>query len=129
MKTVKKILVSIVCMIAILGITNNVFALSGSEIKGKADSWIKKGSEQTPPITADEAWSKLLPIGQVLISVASVVLVICYMFLGVKYMFADPSGKADVKQRLIWLVIATVLIYGGVGIFTLVVTLMNSILA
>lgn len=51
------------------------------------------------------------------------------MFLGVKYMFADPSGKADVKQRLIWLVIATVVIYGGVGIFTLVVTLMNSILA
>lgn len=129
MKTVKKILVSIVCIIAISGITNSVFALSGSEIKDKADSWINQGNQNTPPITTEEAWSKLLPVGQVLISIASIILVICYMFLGVKYMFADPSGKADVKQRLIWLVIATVVIYGGVGIFTLVVTLMNSILA
>ena len=118
MKTVKKILVSIVCIIAISGITNSVFALSGSEIKDKADSWINQGNQNTPPITTEEAWS-----------IASIILVICYMFLGVKYMFADPSGKADVKQRLIWLVIATVVIYGGVGIFTLVVTLMNSILA
>lgn len=126
-KTIKKILL-LICTIAILGSTNNVFALSISDVKKQGDDWISGGSADAP-ITTDEALDKLLPIGQIMVSVASVILVICYMYLGIKYMMTDPSGKADIKQRLIFLVIATVLIYGGVGIFTVIVNLMNGILA
>lgn len=128
MKKLTITLLIIICITALLSTTNNVFALSGSDIKGDADAWISKGSQNTP-ITTDEAWEKLMPIGQILVAVASVVLVVCYMYLGIRYMLADPSGKADVKIRLIWLVIATVLIYGGIGIFRIVVKLMNSILS
>lgn len=127
MKKTIKILLITICAIFVLSITNNTFAMSASDIKGVADDWLQRG-EQSATITTNEAWNKIVPIGQLLVSIASVVLVICYMYIGIKYMMADPSGKADVKQRLIWLVIATVLIYGGVGIFTIVVNLMNSIL-
>lgn len=126
-KTIKTLLLTI-CTILILTTTNSVFALSGKDIKKDADDWLKRGSENAT-ISTEEAWKQLMPIGRILVAVASVVLVICYMYLGIKYMMADPSGKADVKQRLIWLVIATVLIYGGVGIFTIIINLMNSILA
>ena len=44
-------------------------------------------------------------------------------------MITDPQGKADIKQKLIGLVIATVIIYGGVGIFTIIINLFNSIFA
>ena len=44
-------------------------------------------------------------------------------------MSADPSGKADVKQKLIGLVIATVVIYGGIGLFTIIINVMNGIFA
>lgn len=128
MKKLTITLLLIIIITSLLGANNKTFALSGGMIKSDADAWISQGSANTP-ITTQEAWQKLMPVGRVLVSVASVVLVICYMYLGLRYMLADPSGKADVKVRLIWLVIATVLIYGGVGIFTVVVNLMNSILS
>jgi len=125
-KTIKTAVISIITAIILLA-SNSVFAMSGTDIKQNADDWLNRGSQNTP-ITTDEAWTKLIPVGRILVSIASVILVVCYMYLGIKYMMADPSGKADVKQRLIYLVIATTLIYGGVGIFTVVVNLMNSIL-
>ncbi len=125
-KTIKTAVISIITAIILLA-SNSVFAMSGTDIKQNADDWLNRGSQNTP-ITTDEAWTKLIPVGRILVSIASVILVVCYMYLGIKYMMADPSGKADVKQRLIYLVIATALIYGGVGIFTVVVNLMNSIL-
>jgi ABC-type Na+ efflux pump permease subunit len=127
MKKVKNILIVLSIIMCIYCTGNKVYASAG-QWKGQADSWLQNGM-QNPPITTEEAWEKLLPIGQILVAIASVVLVICFMYLGIKYMTADPSGKADVKQKLIGLVVATVVIYGGMGIFAIIVNLMNSILA
>ena len=125
----KKIIMTLIVVIALIFVaTNDVFALSASEMKGQADNWLEQGGANAT-ITTGKAWLKLKPIGQILVGIASAVLVVCFMYLGIKYMIADPSGKADVKQRLIWLVIATVVIYGGVGIFTIIVNVMNSVLA
>lgn len=126
MKKIKNILIILSIIMIMFCANNQVFASAG-KWKGQADSWLQNGMQNTP-ITTQEAWSKLLPVGQVLVAIASVVLVICFMYLGIKYMAADPSGKADVKQKLIGLVIATVVVYGGIGIFTIIVNLMNSIL-
>lgn len=125
MKKTIKIALLVISLLTVLSLTNNVFA---SDIKQSADNFIEKG-EQEIPITTQEVWNQLLPIAQILVTIGSIVLVICFMYLGLKYMMADPSGKADVKQKLIGLVIATVVIYGGIGIFTILVNLMNSILA
>ena len=128
MKKIIKIGTMLVCAtLILLSLENNAYASTAGSMKNKADEWINQGS-QNPPITTDEVWGKLLPIGQVLISIGSVVLVGCFMYLGVKYMLTDPSGKADIKQKLIGLVIATVVIYGGIGIFTILVNLMNNLL-
>ena len=113
-------------IIFIILFSNKVWALQN--IKDAGDSFLNKGMTSAP-ITVDEAWQKLLPIGQVLIAIASIVLVITYMYLGIQYMITDPQGKANIKQRLIGLVLATVIIYGGVGIFTIIITLFNSIFA
>lgn len=129
MKKNTKIGTMLICIITILlSLGNSAYATTAGDMKDKADDWINKGS-QNPPITTDEAWGKLLPMGQALIAIGSVVLVGCFMYLGIKYMTTDPSGKADIKQKLIGLVLATVVIYGGIGIFTIIVNLMNSIFA
>lgn len=127
MKKVKNLIIVLSITLAMF-FTNNEVLASASEWKGQADKWLENGMVNTP-ITTYEAWVKLLPIGQILVAMASVVLVICFMYLGLKYMTAEPSGKADVKQKLIGLVVATVVIYGGMGIFTIIVNLMNSITA
>ena len=124
----RKILTLSVLSIIFTSIKNNVFALSAGGIKTEADGWIKNGM-QNSPITTDIAWKELLPIAQILLEIGSGILVGCFMWLGIKYMVTDPSGKADIKQKLIGLVVATVVIYGGVGIFTIIVNVLNSILA
>lgn len=129
MKKLKKRITILLIALSIICMKSNVLAMSAQNIKEQGDDWINKGEQTTPPITTSEAFNLLLPVGQLLVGIASVVLVICYMWLGIKYMTTDPSGKADIKQKLIGLVIATVLIYGGVGIFAIIVNLMNSILA
>ena len=123
-KKIKKIIIPIILFIILF--SNKVFALQ--DIKDSGDSFLDKGTASAP-ITVDEAWEKLLPIAQVLLAIASVVLVITYMYLGIQYMITDPQGKANIKQKLIGLVVATVIIYGGVGIFTIIITLFNSIFA
>ena len=124
-KILKKSIAPIITLMAIM-FNNEVFAFG--DIKEDGDSFISKGSTSSP-ITVQEAWDNLLPIAQILLAIASVVLVIAYMYLGIQYMITDPQGKADIKQKLIGLVIATVVIYGGVGIFTLIINLFNSIFA
>lgn len=124
-KFLKRITIPITAFLTIL-FSNKVFALG--DIKDAGDSFISQGSASSP-ISVQEAWDQLLPIAQILLAIASVVLVIAYMYLGIQYMITDPQGKADIKQKLIGLVIATVVIYGGVGIFTLIINLFNSIFA
>lgn len=125
MKKIKKVLYVII-LIAIIFSSNQVFALQN--IKDAGDDFISQGSTSSV-ITTEEAWDILGPIGQVLVAIASVVLVIAYMYLGIQYMITDPQGKANIKQKLIGLVIATVLIYGATGLFAIIINLGNSIFA
>ena len=124
-KTLKKIAILIVTILVVM-CSNKVLALS--DIKDAGDSFISQGSTSAP-ITTQDAWDILKPLAQILVGIASVVLVIAYMYLGIQYMITDPGGKADIKQKLIGLVIATVLIYGGIGIFAIIINLFNSIFA
>lgn len=128
MKTKLKTMIMSTIILTILLTGSQVFALSASSIIGDANNWLNEGASDSK-ISTDEAWQVLKPIGQILVAIGSVVLVICFMYLGIKYMSADPSGKADVKQKLIGLVIATVVIYGGIGLFTIIINLMNGIFA
>lgn len=128
MKTKLKAIIMSTIMLVILLAGSQVFAMSASSIIGDANQWLNDGTSDSK-ISTDEAWEVLKPIGQILVAIGSVVLVICFMYLGIKYMSADPSGKADVKQKLIGLVIATVVIYGGIGLFTIIINVMNGIFA
>ena len=122
-----KILCIIIMLMLYIICTNVTFASSATELKGDADSWINKGMTDTP-ISTSVAWSKLMPIGQILVACGGVVLVSMFMWLGIKYMVTDPSGKANIKEKLIGLIVASVIIYGGMGLFAIIVSLMNNIL-
>ena len=105
---------------------NRCFALEN--IKSQGDDFLNQGSSESP-ISTDEAWEILRPIAVALVAIASVVLVIANMYMGIQYMITDHKGKDNIKQKLIGLIIATVLIYGGMGLFSIIINLFNSIFA
>ena len=48
--------------------------------------------------------------------------------LGIKYMLApDANERAKIKSNLIWFVIAMFIVYGGVGIYNIVIRTLNGI--
>ena len=95
------------------------YGLSFGGMKGDADNFINKGTNG----------QKITPIGNVLVLIATIVLVVVGMIMGLKYMIGGTDQKANMKEKLIWYIISIALVYGAVGIFTIVVNIMNNILS
>ena len=61
----------------------------------------------------------------VVIGLATVLIVGTIM--GIQWITATPDKQAKLKQQLIGLVVATVVIFGAVGIWSLVKTIMDNV--
>ena len=129
MKNRTKILSVILVIAVILGVftipVNATTVPSFSEIVNQGRAF----TNQTPVITEGEAVAQLVPVGQILVGIASVVLVCVGLVMGAKYMWAGANERAQLKQKLIWYVISIVVVYGGIGIFLMLRQVMETVLA
>lgn len=83
--------------------------LKGTDISGsKAEQSVKK------------VWGTLLLVLQALAVAA-------FCFAGVTYMFASADTKANLKNRMVGLMVGAVLVFGATGIINLVVSVMNGV--
>ena len=119
MKKVKKIALSVGLALA----SSNIFvgaanAKSFTEIISESSQFVKPSG--TPPITIESAAIDLQPLTNVLFTVATTVLVIVGLVLGIKYMMSEPNDKSKIKEKVIWYFIAIILVYAGVAIAQLV---------
>ena len=100
--------------------------LSSGTILSEGKDFIDKGRDQTP-IKWDEIKKNILPIAHILVAIATVVFMVVGMIMGIKYMISGADERAGIKQKLIWLIIAMVVVYGATGIYNLVVEIMQNI--
>lgn len=103
--------------------SNNIFvgttsAKSFTEIISESSQFVKPSG--TPPITIESAATDLQPLTNVLFTIATTVLVIVGLVLGIKYMMSEPNDKSKIKEKVIWYFIAIILVYAGVAIAQLV---------
>ena len=127
MKILKKIVLLLAIVALITIIPTRVSAVSSfSQMQSQANSWLQQGSA-SQPITETEIKEKLLPIANILVGIATIVFLIVGSILGAKYMMSGADDKAKLKEKLIWFVIAMVAVYGAVGIFNLIINVMNEI--
>ena len=56
-------------------------------------------------------------IGQILVGVGVTIIFISFAIMGIKWIVASPDQKAKLKEQLIGLVIASIVIFGAVGIW------------
>ena len=90
------------------------------------DGWIQNGNEfiqkgqSKNPINTNEVKNAVIPIGQALVAIATVVLVVITVVMGIKYMMCTSSDeKAKLKTQLIGLVVSTIVIFGAQTIWAL----------
>ena len=120
-----KIIVTIVMLLNVLPIIDsNVYASSlFGNIQSSAENFLQTGKDNQK-ITAATAKDKILPIANMLVAIATVVFLIVGGIMGVQYMLDGANERAQLKQKLIWFVIAVVVVYGAAGIFNIAVSIM-----
>ena len=126
---IKLILLPIIIIFSIMFFspTQSLAFPTFDDMASQAQSWIDSGKNGN--IVSEQKVSEiLLPIGQFMMGVAILVLIIVTIILGIKYMSADPSTQAKLKQQMIGLVVAAVVIFGAVGIWRLVYSFMNDLI-
>ena len=126
---IKLILLPIIIIFSIIFFnpTESLAFPTFDEMVSQAESWVD--SRKNGNIVSEQKVSEiLLPIGQFLMGVAILVLIIVTIILGIKYMSADPSTQAKLKQQMIGLVVAAVVIFGAVAIWRLVYSFMNDLI-
>lgn len=127
-KTIKifSIVSTIILLFFIMPVQTQAFD-GFDEIKSKSDQWINKG-KNAGYISDSDISKVMLPIGRFLVAVGVIAVIGSTIFLGIKYMSAqDPSTQAKVKQSLIGLVVAAIIIFGAYGIWRLVYNFMDGI--
>ena len=62
-----------------------------------------------------------------LVAIGSVVLVIVTTIMGIKYIMGGPDKRAQLKQQLVGLVVATIVIFAAQAIWALVYNFMTDL--
>lgn len=101
---------------------------------GQAQNFISMGEQggsqgKETPLSSEEISSVLRPIGEILVAIGAVVLVVVTIMMGIKYMTGNPDDKGKLKQQLVGLIVAIVVIFGAWGIWAFVYNLMSNISA
>lgn len=99
--------------------------LSISGILDKGSSFIDQGQAQSN-VTENSLIDDFLPIGRVLVAIATATVVIVMAIMGIRWITATPEQQATLKKQLIGLVVSIVVIYGAVGIWSLVKSIMEN---
>lgn len=113
-----KIIMILICLLVTL-FSVNVKAsgsLSWDSIKDSAEDFEQAGNSN-PLISDDKIIEAVIPVGQMLTALGVAVLFGALILLGIKYMTAEPEQKGKLKQQLIGLVIAGIVIFGAFSIW------------
>lgn len=127
-KCLKKIFFLLIILLFFYSFTN-IFPVYALDLT-KADAFITKGAgKQGIQGTAlTEIGSNFSDIGQVLVFIGAGVLVGGMAYLGIMYMVSSPEKQGKLKQQLIGLVVAGVVIFGAYSIWSILVSVLSGIM-
>ena len=101
---------------------------SFDEMKTAINQFMNTGKNgNSANISGNDMGSIVIPIANILTAIGVVVLVAVTIVMGIKYMFATPEEAAKLKQQLIGLVVAGVVILGATAIWKIVYNILNSV--
>lgn len=122
MKKTTKIFMILFMILLIFSATGTVQAATFSvqDIFNKGDAFINAG-EGSQTLNDSEISAIFVPIAQVLVKAGTIVLAVAVVILGIQYMVASPDKKAALKDRLVGLAIAAIVIGGAQAIWALLI--------
>lgn len=125
----KKIIrIAFLAVICLCLLNANVsFAVSLEGMESDAKDFIQKGKDSSGDLTSvvDTVTENFQGLGQILTIVGAGVLVAVVSYMGIKYMISPPDKQADLKNRLIYVVVAGIVIFGAYGIWKAILSVVS----
>lgn len=123
MKLIKIVTISF-CIIILL--SQNIFAIS--DILSTGADWLSTGKDEAGiGISTDQLKPASSSIYNLLLTIATITAVIVGAILGIQYMTAGIDKKVEVKESLFPYFVSCIVVFGSLGIWKLVVTIMSQI--
>ena len=131
MKVLKIVFIAVIAIFLINIFQPEVSAVeirSFDEMKTAINQFMNTGKNgNSANISGNDMGSIIIPVANILTAIGVVVLVAVTIVMGIKYMFATPEEAAKLKQQLIGLVVAGVVILGATAIWKIVYNIINSV--
>ena len=108
----KKILSIFLVILSVFMICSTVIAADKPTLPG----WNEQYGDPIPPKlkgTMEGAWGTIATLVQILSAA-------CFVFAGVRYMFASADQKADIKRGMIYLFVGAFIVFGATTIIKMV---------
>lgn len=122
----KILILAIITIISLMPSVRAAEETSNTSLSGaisSADTWLQNGQSQAG--SSGEESGTIVEVGQVLVHIASWILVAGTVVIGIKYMLATPDQKAKLKTQLVGIVVATIVIYGAIFIWATLVDILQ----
>lgn len=76
---------------------------------------------------SDKASVSIKKVWGTILLVLQAMAVAAFCFTGVKYMFASADAKANIKDKMVGLMIGAVLVFGSTGVINLIINLTSDL--
>ncbi len=133
MKINKKFLI----LLMVINIATTILYLSNFEVEAttitemetQASSFISKGSSEATGLNdvVGSITKNFTGLGQFLTMIGAGVMVAVVSYMGIKYIVSPPDKQGALKQQLIGVVVAGIVIFGAYGIWKTVLTIVSNL--
>ena len=123
----RKKLILVVLFVNIVALCVNLnsktYASLFSEMNSDASNFITKGADNSGDLkdVTTTMTSSFSGLGQILTFIGAGILVAVISYMGIKYLISPPDKQAALKQQLIGVVVAGIVIFGAYGIWSVMI--------
>ena len=121
MNKIKKVFISLLLIMSILGITMVSFAANGAFVD--PDGFNSGVSTRAQNATENLAGTAITVIRIVAVAIAIIML----LAVSMKYMMSSANDRADIKKHAVAYVVGAFIIFGAVGILGIISDIANNI--
>lgn len=125
---IKKVVIVTLLLILFYSFSSFLPVYADSPKKGlnfdSADKFIENGKKQQGIKDLDEIGENFSEIGKVIVFIGAGVLVAGLGYIGIMYMVSSPEKRAKLKQQLIGVLVAGVVIFGAYSIWSVLIQIL-----
>lgn len=94
-------------------------------MQSQASGFLGKGKEEGGSFDTSSITDDFVGLGQILTMIGAGVMVAVVSYMGIKYIMSPPDKQAALKQQLIGVVVAGIVIFGAYGIWSAILTVVS----